>query len=152
MRLIALDIATKTGWASSSDGNISSGVWNLSISGDESNGIRLKKLWNKLNTTHETQTIKYVVYEQPSNLRGHAQRILPALQGVVELWCVLNGILHRSFSPTEIKKHATGSGKANKNEMIMAAIKKWPDMEIVSPDQVDALFLLDLAQKVLGEQ
>jgi Holliday junction resolvasome RuvABC endonuclease subunit len=65
------------------------------------------------------------------------------------VWCYDNSIEYRGYSPSEIKKHATGKGNANKDAILKAARQRWPDVEIVDDNEADALWLLDLAQKEL---
>jgi Holliday junction resolvasome RuvABC endonuclease subunit len=67
------------------------------------------------------------------------------LQGVIKLWCEENRVEYRAFSPSEIKKHATGKGNAGKEMMIAAARAKWPAVQLVDDNHADALWILDLA-------
>lgn len=71
------------------------------------------------------------------------------MQGVVKLWCEEHGIDYRAYSPSEIKKHATGKGNAGKEEMLEAARARWPDRVFKWHDEADATFLLDLVQRDL---
>ena len=50
MNILAIDPATVCGWAHSGAG---SGVWDLSVRADESNGMRLLRLRAKLNAARE---------------------------------------------------------------------------------------------------
>lgn len=144
-RILALDIATKTGWAyRAADGSVVSGVWDLSVKKGIPNGHRIKNLWSRLIITHRVRGIDFIVYERPGSLSGHARKVLPALQGAIELWSALNDVHYECYTPSTVKKHATGNGKANKKLMIFAAENKWPDLEIVDDNQVDALWLLDM--------
>lgn len=146
-KALALDLATSTGWAYYTGSRIYSGVWDLSIKKHEPNGFRLKRLWVRLEVARRIWGVEYLVYEQAGNLQGHAKRVLPALQGAVELWCCMQEVEYRNFAPTDIKKHATGKGTANKQDMLASARIRWPDLNVQIHDQADALWLLDLALK-----
>jgi len=142
VNILALDPATKCGWAHSSG---ASGTWDLSVRRDESGGMRLLRLRSKL---MNTVPLDLVVFEAARNAGPKMQGALvvqASLQAIITLWCEDNGIQYRGYSPTEIKKHATGKGNAGKEQMIAAAKAKWSGREFVDDNEVDALWLLDLA-------
>lgn len=142
MNILALDPATKCGWAHSSG---ASGTWDLSVRRDESGGMRLLRLRSKL---INTVPLDLVVFEAARNAGPKMQGALvvqASLQAIITLWCEDNRIQYRGYSPTEIKKHATGKGNAGKEQMIAAAKAKWAGREFVDDNEVDALWLLDLA-------
>ena len=96
--------------------------------------------------------VDLVVFEASRNLRyGNAVRVAAQIQGVIELVCTNNKVEYKGFSPKEIKKHACGSGNADKDAMVAAAKKKWPKIKLESNDHADALWLLDFAQAAYGE-
>lgn len=151
MKILALDPATNTGFAHSCG---ISGTWDLSIRRDESRGMRLIRLHGKLNEMKLTVGVELLVYEAARNAAPKMQGALVVqaeLQGVITLWCEQNRIEYKGLSPSEIKKHATGKGNANKEMMIAAAKRKWPEAQISDDDnQADALHVLDMAQKLYG--
>ncbi len=154
MKILALDPATKCGWAYSQGTTEhicwSSGVWDLSIRPDESSGMRLIRLRGKLQDMHRAG-LGLVVFEAGRNTRnGRAVAVAGELQGVIKLWCQDNEIEFKGYSPTEIKRHATGKGNADKDAMTNAAFARWPDKRITSCDEADALWLLDLAMEEFG--
>lgn len=65
--------------------------------------------------------VDVIVYERPFARGQHATRSLWGVAGILEAlagaysWPVID------YTPTEIKKHATGNGKAEKDDMILAA-------------------------------
>ncbi len=151
MRILALDLGTKCGFAHSAG---PSGLWDLSVKRDESSGMRLVRLIGKLNEIRREVGIDLVVYEAARHAAPHMQGalvVLAEMQGQVKSWCTQREIDYRGYSPTEIKKHATGKGNSNKEKMIEAAEKKWPDVKILSSDHADALWILDLIKSELGE-
>ncbi len=151
MKILALDPATKTGWAHS-DGP--SGVWDLSIRRDESDGSRLMRLRGKLSETAAALGVDLVVFEAARHGAPKMQGALVVqaeLQGNIKSWCIQHDVEYRGRSPAEIKKHATGKGNANKDAMLAAAMAKWPVIDIVDHNQADALWLLSLTRTELAE-
>ena len=145
MNILAIDPATTCGWASS-DGP--SGVWDLSVRPDESKGMRLIRLRSKL---REFQKVELIVFEASRNVRhGNAIRVAAQLQGVIETHCCDEGIEYKGYSPSEIKKFATGNGLANKTLMMTTGQAKWPEMDFIDDNHVDAVWLLELARKEFG--
>ena len=146
MKILALDVATKCGWAHSCG---ASGTWDLSVRRDESGGMRLLRLASKLNDVFGSVGINLVVFEAARHAGPGMQGALVVhaeMQGQVKAWCDVRSIRYRGYSPSEIKKHATGKGNAGKELMLEAARKKWPGIDIVDHNQADALWLLDLAR------
>ena len=64
MRILALDIATKTGFAT----DMASGVWDLKLKKGESNGMKLIRLNSKVREVVESLNIDLVVMERPAGL------------------------------------------------------------------------------------
>ena len=163
MRILALDAATQTGWCVIDGDFIVSGTWDISvdrttranIDTDEAGGMRLANLRRKLNELQQEKTVDILVYEASRNLRyGNPVRVAAELQGVIQLWAIDNMVQFKGYSPSEIKKHATGKGNCNKNAMMVAAFNKWPNVHRMGPsewssDEADARFLCDLAFKQL---
>lgn len=150
MKILALDPATKTGFAHSCG---ASGVWDLSVRRDESSGMRLIRLVAKLRDIRQNIGVDVVVFEAARHAAQGMQGSLVThaeLQGQVKAWCETAGIEYRGYSPSEIKKHATGKGNGKKVHMLDAAAMKWPDKRISDDNECDALWLLDLATKELN--
>lgn len=148
MNILALDPATKCGWAHSCG---ESGVWDLSVRRDESSGMRLIRLRGKLCDIRENVGVDLVVFEASRSLQhGNAVRVAAALQGTIEVWCCDNRVEYRGYSPSEIKKHATGKGNSGKEMMMAAAAKRWPDVKLIDDNHADALLLLELASAELS--
>lgn len=142
MNILALDPATKTGFAHSSG---PSGVWDLRVKPDESSGMRLVRLQAKLNEIQTSLRIDLLVYESARNMKhGNAIRVAGELQGTIKLWCENHGIEYQGISPSTIKRHATGKGNASKAEMVIAAEIRWPTV-VIDDNHADALWLLDWA-------
>ncbi len=146
-RILAIDPATKCGWAYTAE---QSGVWDLYIKSDESSGMRLIRFESKLHEIHDSLGIDIIAYEPPSVGKGPKANFKSAcvgaqLQGVIVRFAEIYDIGAIGYNLSTIKKHATGGGNANKEAMIAAATKKWPDIEIVDDNHADALWIWDLA-------
>lgn len=72
------------------------------------------------------------------------------------LWWKVAGILWEmdvpiaTVAPTTRAKYATGSGKADKDEVLAAAIKRYPAAEITGNDVADAVVLAAMGARHLG--
>lgn len=154
MNILALDMATVTGWATPH----ASGVWDLSIRSDESSGMRLIRFEAKLRETIKACEIGLIVFEgvilaHGARLNITSIKLASKLQGIVEyLVESTDGLECCSYNNMTIKKHAIpGKGKKrDKEAMLRAARERWPDEDIADHNQADARFLLDLAEKELG--
>ena len=150
MHILAVDPATKCGFASSLG---ASGTWDCSVRRDESVGMRLIRLRSKLYAIADAGKIDLLVYEAARNAMPKMQGALvtqATLQGIILAFCEDHKIEYRGYSPTEIKRHATGKGNSGKDQMLEAAKIKWPNRSFVDDNEVDALWLLDMAQKEYG--
>lgn len=112
--------------------------------------MRWIRFIGKLNEVLTNVGVDLLVFEAARNSRfGNATRVAGGFQSQVERWCAENKIEYRAYGPSEIKKHATGNGRASKEEMIDAAERKFKRV-IESDNEADALMLLDLAKADYG--
>jgi len=150
MKVLALDPATKCGWAHSCG---ASGTWDLSVRRDESGGMRLIRLEGKINEVQRDVGVDLVVYEAARHAAPKMQGALVVqamLQGVLVAWCEKNQIEYRGYSPSEIKRRATTKGNASKDAVFKAAQARWSNVR--DHNEADALWLLDLALQEYGEE
>lgn len=144
MKILALDLGTHCGFALS-ENNIS-GIWDLSVKRDESRGMRLVRLRNKLN---EIGAVDLVVFEVSKNhMSSLGAEVAGELRGLVTTWCIDKGINYEGINFATIKKYATGKGNANKEMMIKAAKKI--KANIADDNEADAICLLSYAIKEYG--
>jgi Holliday junction resolvasome RuvABC endonuclease subunit len=144
MRILAIDPATSCGFALLDGTNIISGVWDLSVKRDESRGMRLIRLRNKLN---EVGKVDLLVFEvSKSHMSSLAAEVAGEIRGLITTFCHDNAIEYKGIHYSAIKKHATGKGNANKEAMMAAARIKFNRI-IDKSDEADALFLLDFARQ-----
>ena len=150
MKILALDVATHLGWAYSEKGETvnESGIWDFTVKKDESTGLRLLRLKQKLEKIRADKGVDLIVFENTVHqigARGGAH-VQAEMQGVVKLFCEEHKIEFKGFFPPEIKKHATGKGNAKKEQMVDAAVAKWKKaFDYNQHDEVDARWILDLA-------
>lgn len=146
VKILAIDPASMLGWAIS---KTEYGTWDLRTRKDESMGMKLIRLRSKLNDIYGAIKFDCIAYERPAG--RHANSIIheAKLIGIIESWCEENKVEYRAYSATEIKKFATGNGKAGKPEMIKAAQTK---LSYTGNDdnEADALWILMLCQKELN--
>lgn len=147
MKILALDIATHTGWAVS---RTIYGVWDLTPKRDESSGMKLIRMRAKLKEVIESEGIDIVVFERPGGKYKLPIIVQSELQGITKAYCEDNKVDYRAYSSKEIKLFATGKGNANKEKMIQAAQDRLGYVGD-NDDEADALWLLELAKKDLGE-
>lgn len=146
MNILALDPATHCGWAHSCG---ISGVWDLSIRRDESSGMRLLRLESKLYEILRAGDVSLVAFERAAHAAPKMQGALVVqgeIQGQIKATCDRHKVEWRGYSPSEIKKFATGKGNAKKPEMIEAACKL-ASRQITDDNEADAVCLLYLAKR-----
>jgi Holliday junction resolvasome RuvABC endonuclease subunit len=143
--VLALDLGVNMGWAIGSykTGVSASGSFNLDGRRDSCKAMRWIRLDNTLTEISQIYDPYYVVYEQPGALRGHAAKVLPSIQAIIEFWCLRKGLEWTTMTPSAVKKHATGKGTAKKADMLQVAKGRWPTWTFERHDQVDAMWLLD---------
>lgn len=144
--ILALDLATTTGWALGDTRIAASGTVRLEGSSAPYHA-RWLNLWWWLEHMRELYGVRRIVREAPIvHGRGtNSYRVAFGLAATVESWCEWGGAADEEISPSAIKKHATGKGNAKKDAMLIAAARRWPDIDIADNNHADALWLLDLA-------
>ncbi len=155
-KILALDIATKCGWAHS---NGAGGTWDLSIRKDESSGMRLIRFEAKLLEIMAVG-VDVIAFETPTVAQGKRAnmdglKLGTKLQAIIERLCEKTGgleCLGRNLQT--IKAHALRDqpkgSKRDKEAMVAAAERRWPNEVIVDDNHADALFLLSLVTEELN--
>ena len=142
---VGLDLATKTGVAICDGGRIETIAWQFIGDHPASRFVGLRDALACLSDDYDVQRVSI---ELPARLRsGPAIAALYGLQAVALMWCFDHGYeLHR-FQPSQVKRHATGNGRAKKADMYVAARRRWPDVVPESYDVSDAMWVLDMLPK-----
>jgi Holliday junction resolvasome RuvABC endonuclease subunit len=121
MRILALDCATKTGWALVTEGRIlESGVLDFAKRRGESNGSMFLRfrVWLQI----MLREVDFVVYEMAHHRGGAATEICVNLTGRVQELCAAKKIEYSTVHSGTLKKWACGGGKADKQKMLHAAL------------------------------
>jgi len=137
--LLALDLGTKTGWATHSNAGISSGMQSFANDRFSGGGMRYLKFEKWLmNLPKPTQ----VVFEE---VRRHAAtdaaHVYGGLMATLTKWCESEGIPYQGVPVGTIKKSWTGSGGAKKAKMIEEGHRRGYT-EVIDDNEMDALALL----------
>lgn len=71
-------------------------------------------------------------------------------------WLTVSALLGQGYnvyevSTTQVKKYATGKGNASKMEVMAAAIKRYPDLDIANDNEADAVVLAAFLARALGD-
>jgi hypothetical protein len=157
MRVLALDLGTHTGWAYFDGHRVESGTMTFDLKRGESPGCRYLRFnrWirEEFGADPLGTGVDLVVYEQTHNRGGAATEVAAGFATRVQEWAAEIKVQHASVHTATLKKHATGSGRAGKPDMIEAALARqhthaWPtgDLTKLSDDEIDALWLLDYAR------
>jgi Holliday junction resolvasome RuvABC endonuclease subunit len=144
MKILALDIATNTGWKTET----ASGVWNLKPNRGESEGMRVVRFKAKVKELIALEGIDLVSYERPAGMHKSSIMVASEMVGVLKDLCIGLGVELACYSASEIKKFATGRGNAKKEDMIKAAV----ELGFVPKDdnEADAIHLYFLTKKDLN--
>ena len=155
--IIALDCATKTGWAIANlDGTIrESGVQSFAKKRGESNGIMFLRFRRWLMELVENATVSYggkpyvLVYERAHFRGGAPTEIGVGLQTRVQEVGAELSFPTLPVATGSLKKFATGIGNASKEDMMTAAgivLGRRP----ISDDEADAVMLARFAASDIG--
>lgn len=149
MKILSLDMATKTGWACN-DPEVS-GVEDFAVRRGESPGMRFVRFraWLQEIISHLTPDV--VVYEQAHHRGGAATEVGVGLSTHMQGVLAESGIDYIGCHTGTLKRHATGKGNSKKPAMMEAYRKKW-GCEPQDDNECDARWLLDWAMKELGNR
>lgn len=141
--ILALDLATKTGWAAISPGwgRPEHGVQDFSLHRGDSPGMRYVRFRAWLEALAGGLRPGVIVYEQAHMRGGAATEIAIGLATRAQEVAAQIGAEHAAVHTATLKKHATGNGRAGKAEMIAAARTRW-HVEPADDNAADALCLL----------
>lgn len=124
MNILALDLATRTGWAIVADGRLlESGVQDFTKRRGESNGLLFLRARKWLRDVADLYKPALIAYERAHFRGGAATEICVGLQTRAQELAAELGIEAAPVATMTLKKWATGSGKADKLAMIERAAK-----------------------------
>jgi Holliday junction resolvasome RuvABC endonuclease subunit len=139
-RILAIDPATKCGYALYDNGATISGVWDLGVKRYEGGGMRFIRLENHL---AQILPVDMVGFEESVNKYADANKIYGGIIAVIQAQCEKTKSNYGPVHWATIKRHATGKGNANKEMMIAAAHRLYPGRTIADDNEADALCLLN---------
>jgi Holliday junction resolvasome RuvABC endonuclease subunit len=143
MNILALDVATRTGWCTET----ASGVWDLTPKRDQSKGMKLVKFKAFLKEIIALEKITLVAFERSQGAHQSAVIHQAELHGILKLYCEENSIEYVAHSPSEIKRFATGKGNSNKLAMVKAAQEKH-GMQGDDDNEADAIHIYYLTKSL----
>lgn len=175
MRILSLDLATKTGWAVSQDGVIADcGTWALASPKEITAAAKLRLdrrldqrvpvLWHKLIAEQVRSPIDWLVWEDVQFSSSTMQtQLWSSLRTVCWLFATMNGIRTECLGVSKLKSFGAGHGGATKDMMAHALAKQMPERftfcpgacvrensgKILDDNCVDAIHLLKWAVQTL---
>jgi Holliday junction resolvasome RuvABC endonuclease subunit len=152
MKILALDLGTKSGWAFGSDRIEASGAQVSDVRRGESPGMRYIRFRAWLNEMVAQTQPELVIVEQAHHRGGAATEVAAGFSTRVQEICAERKIEHTTCHSATLKKFATGSGRGDKDAMIEAALVKWPELKVpVDDNEADARWLWQYAKERLAE-
>ena len=149
MKVLALDIATRFGYALWDDsivgGLASSGFGQLPNDGPP--GKRFAAFHAALRKL--APEVQRIAYEDAWHQQGKAGAVFGGLLAMVQVHAYQVGATLHACPVSTVKKHATGSGKADKAAMMQAATARW-GVECETDDHGDALCVLAYSLEIHG--
>lgn len=167
MNILALDLATHTGWALYEAGRLESGVETFEPKRHESRGMRFIAFnrWLEQIATveqmirgdqsrlgppasHRVPRIEIIVYEQAHHRGGAATEIAAGFVTRVHEFCAVHGIEYAAVHSATLKKFVTGKGNADKAAVSIAVVNRWAPHRSalwIDDNEADALALLHYA-------
>jgi len=146
MKILALDLGTKTGFATRGI-SVHHGVADFSLRRGDSPGMRYIYFEQWLNRMNKMK-FELVYYEQPHHRGGSATEVLLGFVTRLQAWCAVNRIEHTAVHTSTLKKQATGYGRASKHDMMVCASLISGEM-IDDDNEADAVCLLAYAEDEL---
>ena len=84
MNILALDIATKTGWKTKT----TSGTWDLKPNRGESEGMRVVRFKSKVKELVGIEGITLIAYERPAGMHKASIMVASEMVGVLKDLCI----------------------------------------------------------------
>ncbi len=139
MRSLNLDTGTKTGWCRmEDDGSFSGGTWDYS---KEKNFDRCIYLANDIAKILHSELVTHVTYEAVWHHQSpNDSDMYGSLKMAVLRMCSCFQVPCFAVPWPTIKKFA-GGGRFKKEDMIRAAVTRWPGVRFVDDNHVDATFM-----------
>jgi len=119
--------------------HICSGLWDLNVFDRKNRGRRLIRCQENLRDLCRSNRLDAIVYEDVARHRGvKAAHSFGAFEALVQMEATRCGLGWAGYFPGTLKKEATGSGGATKEEVKQAMAKRF-GIAILGDDHSDAL-------------
>lgn len=147
MNVLALDLATRTGWCLLEGGTIESGVEDFAPRRDESPGMRWIKFrrWLDYMAADRLRPDLVVFESWCARTPGGSGEITAGFTTRVVEFCTERKLEHSSVTPATLKRWTTGKGNANKAAMLEAVNRRF-GRRIDDHNEADAIALLEYAR------
>lgn len=145
MNIIALDLASKVGWASLRDDKLEVGTWKNPTQYSASPGAFMAAFVDWFADMNRWQEMEVVAYEMSAHHRTPIQSLIAhGLITRVQEWAYRHDVKQLHVWPNTLKKFATGNGNCGKDQVIVAMRKRW-NWHGKDADEADALAVLTWA-------
>jgi len=150
--ILALDLATKTGWAFGKDGDqprqCLSGTQDFSLRRGESHGLIFLRFRKWLCAFSIPGEKILICHEQAHHRGAAATALISGLIAETQAFAAEHGFEIMPVHSLTLKKFATGSGRADKEVMIQKAIEA--GFNPADDNEADAIHLLRYAIQEIG--
>jgi len=154
MNILALDLATKTGWAAyhgGCGGAMNSGIQDFTLKRGESPGMKFLRFRAWLDVMQALlNPIDVIYYEQAHHRGGAATQSAYGFVTDVLAFAAQHNIQTSAIHTGTLKKYATGKGNAKKPEIIAAAWALGWDPK--DDNEADAMFIRKFAMGELLQE
>ena len=122
--ILALDLGTTTGWASSTGGIVHSGTTSFRTSRYDGGGMRYLRFQNWLDQLgRDSGGLTAIYFEEVRRHAGtDAAHVHGGFLATLGAWCERQGVPYQGVPVGTIKRFATGKGNAGK-DAVMAAVR-----------------------------
>ena len=147
-RVLALDLATTTGFALIGSGIITSGsqYFGTKVKKGQPHppaGLQFAQFENWLKNHLRDDKPLEIAYEEVFRwMSSSAAHVFCGLRAIMLKEALRAGIPCFAYSPTTIKKDFTGAGNAKKEVMIATALMRWPGLDYTDDNEIDSIAIL----------
>ncbi len=139
MIALGLDLGDHMGWGYWDHGKVTSGAENFKGKAMQSDGIRFMRMTEFLDKLRHRPHIIY--FEEVRRHTGvKASHVYGGYQSVLTMWCQQKKVEFLGLPVGTIKKHWCGMGNADKEAMVLQAVKR--GFSVRTHDQADGLAIL----------
>jgi len=151
MTYLALDLGTRTGWATKTpDGTITSGTAEFKNDRWQGGGMRFLRFKHWLTEVKNAAgCLDLILYEQVRRHAGlDASHVYGGFLATLTAWCEHHGIPYQGVPVGTIKRHVTGKGNADKAAVIAAVTAR--GFAPADDNEADAIAILLWAIETQG--